>query len=80
MLKAAYLGDPVSMWMTAQDIYHQDEDCFHVAVALWHKLYKRETTLPHDHLEDIIWNATNNLKWFMHHSKEEREELFASTR
>lgn len=78
MLKAAYLGDPVSMWMTAQDIYRQDEDCFHVAVALWHKLYKRETTLPHDHLEDIIWNATNNLKWVMHHSKEEREEMIKS--
>lgn len=63
MIKAAKLGDPVSMWMTALEAYRQGEENLDVAINLWKKLSQGEVILPHIHLEDIIWDARNNLKW-----------------
>ena len=51
------------MWMTALEAYRQGEENLDVAINLWKKLSQGEVILPHIHLEDIIWDARNNLKW-----------------
>jgi len=63
MLKAAKLGDPVSMWETSLDLYRHGEENLQIAYALWHKLSNGKTTLPYIHLDDMMWDAKNNLKW-----------------
>lgn len=69
MIKAAKLGDPVSMWMTAQEAFNAGGDWKEIALELWSKLSKGETTLPYIHIDDIIWDAKNNLEWYKRHSK-----------
>lgn len=73
MFEAAYYGDPVSMWMTAYAIFENGRKYFSIALALWYKLSQRETTLPHNHLEDLVWDGKNNYRWIKQHPEEVRE-------
>lgn len=70
MNKAAKLGDPVSMWATAHSLYRRDNGNVQLVLALWHKLANGETHLPYKHLDDITWDAKNNLKWIENNRKD----------
>ena len=70
MSKAAKLGDPVSMWETTLDLYRHGEGNMPIVLALLHKLANGETNLPYIHLDDLMWDAKNNLKWIENNRNE----------
>lgn len=70
MNKAAKLGDPVSMWTAADALYRRDNGNVQLVLALYHKLANGETHLPYKHLDDIMWDAKNNLKWIENKRKD----------
>lgn len=74
MLKAAKLGDPVSMWETALDLYRHGEGNMPIVLALLHKLANGETNLPYIHLDDLMWDAKNNFTWLEKQRIEDNEE------
>lgn len=74
--KAAELGDPVSMWSISSQMDLNKESERVIAVNLWKKLSEGKNLLPYIHMNDIQWDAKNNLRWLdMHNSQYENTSV-----